>query len=80
MRSHRGDRGYWYHAALDAPDDVELTFADERVPVRAVPASNGESIAACSAALKAKYRKSVSLASMLLPNTLETTLELLPRT
>ena len=79
VRSYKGDRGYWYQAALDRPDEVALIVDDRMIPVRAVPAIDEESIRRCSAGLQAKYRRSMSLLSMLEPQTLETTMRLDPR-
>lgn len=78
LRSVRGPRGRWYREALAQPL-VELEAAGVRIAARAVPATDPERIAACSAALRAKYAVGPSLASMLEPHTLETTLELVPR-
>ncbi len=79
VRSHRGDRGHWFQAALDRPGEVALLIDDQRVPVTAVPATDEASIARCSAGLEAKYGHSMSLRSMLEPHTLGTTLRLQPR-
>ena len=81
VRSVRGDRGHWFHAALDRPDGVALKVDGDReeIPVRPVPATDYESIARCSAALEAKYGRSRSLQSMLEPKTLGTTIRLVPR-
>lgn len=80
VRSWKGDRGYWYQAALDRPDELALIVDGNRLPVRAVVANDDASIARCSAGLSKKYRRSaVSLAGMLLPRVLPTTLRLEPR-
>jgi hypothetical protein len=79
VRSWKGDRGYWYQAAVDRPDELALIVNGERLPVRAVAANDDEGIARCSAGLSKKYRKSKSLDGMLLPRVLPTTLRLDPR-
>ena len=79
VRSWRGDRGYWYQAALDRPDEVALLVADRRIPVRAVPATDEESVGRCSAGLEAKYRDDPALPSMVQPSVLVHTLRLEPR-
>jgi len=78
LRSVRGPRGRWYREAVAQPE-VGLEVGDVRLAARAVPAGDPERVAACSAALRAKYSPGPSLTSMLAPETLETTLELVPR-
>ena len=78
VRSVRGDRGYWFQSATEPDAEVALIVDGDRVPVRPVPASDEQSVARCSDALQRKYRKSASLASMLQPKTLGTTLRLEP--
>ena len=79
VRSWNGDRGYWYQAALDRPDELALIVDGERLPVRAVPANDESGMARCSAGLSKKYRRDGSLPGMLLPRVLPTTLRLEPR-
>jgi hypothetical protein len=79
VRSFKGDRGYWYQAALDRPDELALIVGGTRLAVRAVVASDEVSIARCSAGLSKKYRRDSSLPGMLLPRVLPTTLRLEPR-
>lgn len=79
VRSVRGDRGFWYQAALDRPADVYLHVDGERIAARAVAASDAEAIARCSDGLSKKYRADGSLRSMLRPNVLATTIRLEPR-
>jgi hypothetical protein len=80
VRSFKGDRGYWYQAAVDRPEELALIVAGTRLAVRAVVASDEISIARCSAGLSKKYRGSgASLSGMLLPRVLPTTLGLEPR-
>lgn len=78
VRSVRGPRGRWYRDLVANPSGA-LIVDGTRVAVRAEAASDPEGVAACSRALEAKYaRAGGSLASMLMPETLETTLELVP--
>jgi hypothetical protein len=79
VRSWKGDRGYWFQAALDRPAELALIVDGERLPVRAVAASDEDGIARCSAGLSKKYRRDPSLPGMLLPRVLPTTLRLQPR-
>lgn len=79
VRSVRGDRGYWYQAALDRPADVYVHVEGERIPARAVAASDVQAIARCSEGLSKKYRADGALRSMLRPNVLATTIRLEPR-
>ena len=78
VRSVRGGRGRWYREALAHPD-CELQAADASVAVRAEPAADPDRVGSTSAGLAAKYARDSSLRSMLRPDVLETTLELLPR-
>jgi len=78
VRSVRGERGYWYQAALDRPADVYLHVEGTRLPVRAVAASDESAISRCSAGLSLKYRADPSWRSMLRPNVLATTIRLEP--
>jgi hypothetical protein len=78
VRSVRGTRGRWYRDLMARPKGALLANGT-RIAVRAEPARDPDRVAACSRALAAKYhRAGGSLASMLLPGTLETTLELHP--
>ena len=80
VRSVRGDRGYWYQSARERPDDVALRVDSKTISVKAEPAFDEASITAASVGFEAKYRRSgASLASMLQPKTLATTLRLEPR-
>ena len=76
VRSWLGDRGKWFQAAMDRPSEVALLVGDQRWPVHAVLATDDESVERCSTGLRAKYRKSRSLDSMLLDYTLGTTVRL----
>ena len=77
VRSVRGPRGRWYREALADPA-VAIHVDGRRLAATAVPAADAESVEACSDALRAKYRNDYSLASMLAPDTLPTTLKLVP--
>ena len=79
VRSWKGDRGYWYQAALDRPDELALIVDGERLPVRAVGANDEDGVSRCSAGLSKKYKRDGSLPGMLLPRVLPTTLKLEPR-
>lgn len=77
VRSVRGGRGRWYRELVANPSGV-LEADGQRIPFRAEAANDEERIEACSNAFRAKYRPGGSLDSMLLPHTLQTTLELRP--
>ena len=77
LRSFHGPDGRWYREAL-ADRDIALVIKGRRVPARAVSAPDDDSVEACSAALREKYRRSYSLAAMLAPATLPTTLRIEP--
>ncbi|HZM73695.1 MAG TPA: DUF2255 family protein [Candidatus Polarisedimenticolia bacterium] len=77
IRSYRGPTARWYREALERPD-VALHVSKRRIPFRAVPATDAASIAACSAGLERKYRRSYSLGAMLREDVLGTTLRLDP--
>ncbi|CAN5286959.1 hypothetical protein BH23CHL9_BH23CHL9_13570 [soil metagenome] len=79
VRSVRGDRGRWYRELRDHGSGA-LMLDGERVPVRAVAATDPASIELVSDLLRAKYgqRSAASTASMLTRETLPTTLRLEP--
>jgi hypothetical protein len=77
LRSFRAERGRWYREAL-ADSSIALIVAGRRLPARAVPAADPASIEACSEGLRAKYRRSQSLAAMLTPEVLPTTVRVVP--
>ena len=79
VRSWKGDRGYWYQAALDRPSEVTLVVDGERLPVTAVVADDPAAVARCSAGLSRKYRGDPSTPAMLSARVLHTTLRLEPR-
>jgi hypothetical protein len=77
IRSYRGASARWYREAVAQPE-VALRVGRTRVPYRAVVATDPASIAACSAGLSKKYRRSYSLEAMLRDDVLDTTLRLDP--
>lgn len=79
VRSVRGERGYWYQAALDRPADVSLVVDGKRLDVRAVAVSDDRMIERCSDGLSKKYGDDPSLATMLRRGVLATTIRLEPR-
>jgi hypothetical protein len=79
VRSWKGDRGYWYQAALEMPDEVALRVDGRVIPVRAIRVIDEVSIARCSAGLEIKYAGDPSTPGMVRSNVLETTMRLEPR-
>ena len=77
VRSVRGPRGRWYRDAVANPA-VAIHVDGRRLSATAVAATDPASVEACSEGLRAKYRRSHSLASMLTPDVLPTTLRLVP--
>jgi hypothetical protein len=78
VRSWRGARGRWYRELLAHPRGT-LLVGSRHIRVRAEPAGDQDRVEACSRGLREKYAGSrQSLASMLVPEVLPTTLELLP--
>ena len=77
VRSVNGPEARWYREAT-ATGEVALHVDGRRIPARVVPATDAEGVAACSAGLEAKYKGDYSLASMLEPETLPTTLRVVP--
>ena len=78
VRSVRGERGRWYRDLLQVPDGT-LHVARQAIPVRAEPAADPAAIEACSRGLERSYAGDPSLASMLRPNVLASTLRLRPQ-
>ncbi len=78
VRTYRGARSRWYREALAQPD-CTLWLGKDAVPVRVVPATEPDVVAAVSRGFEAKYPRSQSTAAMIREEVLETTLELLPR-
>lgn len=77
VRSVRGPRGRWYREARADPK-VAIHVSGRRLPATAEPATDPVSVEACSEGLRAKYRRSYSLESMLVDDVLPTTLKLVP--
>lgn len=79
VRSWRGDRARWFQAALDRPEDIAVLVGGRRLEVRAIPATDDESVARCSSALERKYAGDPATRSMVREEILNTTLRLEPR-
>jgi hypothetical protein len=77
VRSVNGPIARWFREAT-ADTSIALLVADRRYEAHVVPATDPASIDACSAGLKAKYKGDHSLGSMLEPDTLPTTLRVVP--
>ena len=77
VRSVRGESGRWYQRALRDPN-VALHVGGNRTAATAVPATDPESVARTTEALRSKYPKSQSLNSMVRDEVLDTTLRLDP--
>jgi hypothetical protein len=77
IRSVNGPTARWFREAT-ADTAIALVVGDRRYEAHVVPATDPASIEACSAALKQKYRGDHSLGSMLEPDTLPTTLRVVP--
>src|SRR5829696_4511364 len=82
VRSVRGSKGRWYREISSNPEGA-LHVEDDRIPVRAAPATDDttvEAVEAVSAAFRSKYQKSspASKEAMVRPETLPTTLKLSP--
>src|SRR5687768_11966825 len=73
VRSVRGPRGRWYREALVDPD-VTIHADGRRILARAIHAPDADSIARTTAALQRKYAADPALRTMVVPNTLDTTL------
>jgi hypothetical protein len=77
IRSVNGPEARWYREAT-ADTAIALLVGDRRYEAHVVPATDPASIEACSAGLRAKYAGDYSLGSMLKPETLPTTLRVVP--
>jgi len=79
VRSVRGPAGRWYRELTANPHGA-VHAAGQRVPVRASPAVDADTVARVSAAVTKKYqsRWQGPTAAMLRPDTLPTTLRLEP--
>ena len=76
IRTYRGKTSRWYRELLAGPG--ALVVDGRRVPVRAVPATDPESIKRVSDGYRKKYAKGGSLDAMLRRSVLPTTLRLEP--
>ena len=77
VRSVRGRAGRWYRE-LTRTEQGALRVDGRRIAVRAIPATDERSIAACNEALRRKYEGIPGYEPMLREDTLETTLRLVP--
>ena len=79
VRSVRGAKGRWYREISSNPEGA-LHVEEDRIPVRAAPATDGATVDAVSAAFRSKYQQSspASTEAMVRPETLPTTLKLSP--
>jgi hypothetical protein len=79
VRSVRGSKGRWYRELSSNPEGA-LHVENNRIPVRAAPATDGPTVSAVSDAIRSKYEKTSpsSTASMVRPEILSTTLKLSP--
>jgi hypothetical protein len=79
IRSVNGPDARWYREATESgPGSVAVHVNGRRIPVQLVPANDPASIEACNEGLRAKYRRSSSLQSMLVDTVLDTTLRVEP--
>jgi len=79
VRSVRGPRGRWYQEISAHPEGA-LHAGNQRISVRAVSATDDSTVEAVSEAIRSKYGRTSpgSTQAMLSPETLPTTLKLLP--
>jgi hypothetical protein len=77
VRSVNGPTARWYREATADPS-IALHVGGRRLTARAIAAADAPSVEACSAGLRAKYRPSPSLDSMLADEVLSTTLRVEP--
>ena len=79
VRSVRGPKGRWYREISANPEGA-LHVEDDRIQVRAAPATEEATVNAVSAAFRSKYQQSspASTEAMVRPETLPTTLKLSP--
>ena len=77
LRSVNGAGARWYREATSGRP-VAVHVGGRRVPVSLAGAAHAAGIEACSEGLRAKYRRSYSLATMLADDVLDTTLRVIP--
>jgi hypothetical protein len=75
VRSWRGPGARWYREALENPD-VAIQVRKDRMPSRAVPATDADSVARASAGLERKYAGDPAVKSMVRDEILGTTLRI----
>jgi hypothetical protein len=75
IRSWRGATARWYREAMANPE-VAIHIGQRRLPARAVPARDADSLARTSKALEAKYAGDSATPSMVRDEILDTTLRL----
>jgi hypothetical protein len=77
IRSVRGPRGRWFREAQANPA-IAIQVNGRRLPATAIPATDPASIERASKALARKYALDPALRTMLIPETLDTTLRVEP--
>jgi hypothetical protein len=77
IRSYRGPGARWYREITARPEG-RVHVRGRALLVRAIPAGDGDRVAACSEGLRSKYAGDPATPRMLRQH-LETTLELVPR-
>lgn len=77
IRSWRGSTSRWYREVTANPEAV-LHVEDEAVPVRAVAATDPDSVERASAGYRRKYADSTVMESMVRDEILDTTIRLEP--
>jgi hypothetical protein len=79
VRSVRGARGRWYREISSNPEGA-LHVHNDRLTVRAAPATDEATVDAVSAAFRSKYQQSspASTEAMVRPESLPTTVKLSP--
>jgi hypothetical protein len=79
VRSVRGAKGRWYREISSNPEGA-LHVHNDRLTVRAAPATDEATVDAVSAAFRSKYQQSspASTEAMVRPESLPTTLKLSP--
>jgi hypothetical protein len=78
VRSWRGDTARWYNEILAEPDAAVIVEGDT-TPVRAVPATDDDSVERASTRLREKYAGTSEVDAMVRDEILHTTLRLEPR-
>jgi hypothetical protein len=76
VRSWRGPGARWYREALANPDVAIHVPKKHRIPARAIPATDADSVARASAGLERKYAGDPATKSMVRDEILGTTLRI----